>query len=252
MTVFTCENNFVAMLSCIYDAWASKLGHSNVKLQREDTLQQELFVEYRHISPDEQKAQMVARSIQNKIGYGAYRWVVYGLCSEEEDALDTVYRFLIYGFAKGAEVMNYLHIPEIQRMMQIQRRVSSQAHHFIEFLRFNEMPGKIYVAHFEPDSMVITFVCHHFEDRMPSENFVIVDDVHRLAMVHPRDQQAYLKTLSDEEFEALKKSEEIKDPFIDLWKTFFKAITIEERMNYRCQRNLFPLWMRKHATEFMS
>ena len=40
------------------------------------------------------------------------------------------------------------------------------------------------------------------------------------------------------------------DPFIDLWKDFFNTIGIKERENHQCQRNLMPLWYRKHMTEF--
>lgn len=29
MTIYTCENTFEAMMTCIYDAWASKEGHQN-------------------------------------------------------------------------------------------------------------------------------------------------------------------------------------------------------------------------------
>ena len=50
--------------------------------------------------------------------------------------------------------------------------------------------------------------------------------------------------------EDLRKTEEYEDEYTDLWKTFFRAIAIDERKNYVCQRNLFPLWKRKHAVEF--
>ena len=40
------------------------------------------------------------------------------------------------------------------------------------------------------------------------------------------------------------------DPFIDLWKDFFNTMGIKERENPQCQRNLMPLWYRKHMTEF--
>ena len=49
----------------------------------------------------------------------------------------------------------------------------------------------------------------------------------------------------------LKKTEEIKDEFTDLWCTFFNTIGIKERENRKCQRKLFPIWRRKHAVEFM-
>ena len=35
MTIYTCENTFEAMMTCIYDAWASKEGHQNIRLKAE-------------------------------------------------------------------------------------------------------------------------------------------------------------------------------------------------------------------------
>ena len=54
--------------------------------------------------------------------------------------------------------------------------------------------------------------------------------------------------LSKEEMDRL--SIQTDDPFIDLWKDFFNTIGIKERENHQCQRNLMPLWYRKHMTEF--
>ena len=49
MVIFTCSDNFEAMMTCIYDAWAARLGHSNIRLQTEPVGNLELFCEYRHI-----------------------------------------------------------------------------------------------------------------------------------------------------------------------------------------------------------
>ena len=32
MTVFTCEDNFDAMMTCVYEAWASRLGLSLIHI----------------------------------------------------------------------------------------------------------------------------------------------------------------------------------------------------------------------------
>ena len=104
-------------------------------------------------------------------------------------------------------------------------------------------------------------VGRHFADRMPSEHWMIIDDNRKTACVHPKDGENYLRYLTDEEFQTLRKTEEYEDEYeeedseyedeyTDLWKTFFHAIAIDERKNYVCQRNLFPLWKRKHAVEF--
>lgn len=55
MIVFTCEDTFEAMMTCIYEAWASKAGHKNIKLKTEPIGNLELFCEYRHTDGDMEK-----------------------------------------------------------------------------------------------------------------------------------------------------------------------------------------------------
>lgn len=55
MIVFTCCDTFDDMMTCIYDAWAARLGHSNIRLQTEPIGNFELFCEYRHIDADKEK-----------------------------------------------------------------------------------------------------------------------------------------------------------------------------------------------------
>ena len=108
------------------------------------------------------------------------------------------------------------------------------------------------MAHFEPKSRVVGYLGPIFSDRMPSEFFVIVDDVHHEAVIHGKDEHYYIRKLSDEEFERILRTEEENDEYTDLWKAFFDSIAIKERANEKCQRNHFPLWARKHAVEFVS
>ena len=117
-------------------------------------------------------------------------------------------------------------------------------------MRFHKVSGGIYVAHFEPKSRIAVALGPVFEDRMPSEHWMIIDDIHREAVIHPKDESFYMRSLSDEEFNRLLDTEKINDEFTDLWKTFFDTIAIEERKNERCQNNMFPIWTRKHAVEF--
>ena len=65
-----------------------------------------------------------------------------------------------------------------------------------------------------------------------------------------KDGENYLRYLTDDEFSVLQKTESYEDEYTDMWKTLFHAISIEQRKNYVCQRNLFPIWKRKHAVEF--
>ena len=249
-TIFTCQDRFDSMMTCIYDAWASRLGHSNVRLMTEPIGTPELFCEYRSVRADSEKTRKVIRSIRGKISTRAYIMVYRAAMSCQPDKLDAIYRFLIAGFHYGPSVIHYLKEPAVMRIFDIDRKVANEAHSFNEFIRFTDSPEHILVSRISPKSNVLTLVAPHFADRMPSENWMIIDETRHIAIVHPADQDYYLTSLSPEETERL--TREYDDPYVSLWKGFFTHIGIKERENPRCQRNMLPLWYRRHMTEFIS
>lgn len=249
MYIFTCRPDYDSMLTCIYEAWASHKGHQNIRLCLEPVEQYTLFDEYIHVEADEKKAESVSRSVWYKISPKVYGEMGYALLSFEEDALDTVYRMLVLGFHYGAKVLDMVQYRDVVRFHEIRKLVSREAHSFREFMRFDQVDGRVYVAHFEPRSRVLMPVASYFADRMPSEYWMIIDDVHREAIVHPKDGECYLRILTEEEFQALLHTEQ-EDFYTRLWRRYFHTMGIAERENRACQKNHFPLWMRKHVTEF--
>lgn len=250
MTVFTCHDDFESMMTCIYTAWASRLGHSNVRLMTEPVGNLELFCEYRHIEADTEKSSSVIRSIRSKISIKAYMMIYRAAMSCAEDKLDAIYRFVVAGFHYGSSVTDYLREPVVMRIFELNRKVSNEAHYHREFLRFVNMEGNVLVSHLEPKSNVLTLVAPHFADRLPSEHWMIIDDIRSTAVVHPANEDYYLTSLSPKEMDRL--SQKTDDPFTDLWKVFFDSIGIKERNNPKCQRSMLPLWYRKHMPEFDS
>lgn len=251
ITVFSCENDFTAMLSCIYEAGKCKLGYENFRLCVEPIEQYSLFEQYVHIEPDDRKASEVERAVTSIISSSFYNEVMYCAGAYEPDTLDTIYRMVALGFKYGPKVMDMYQLPEVVRFLAISKRYGTEAHSFREFARFNRI-GDAYVAHIEPKSHVLLPVAEYFADRMPSENWMIVDDIHREAVIHPKNNEYYLKKLTVEEHSALMITDKIEDEYTSLWKTYFDKIAIQARVNYRCQLNHFPKWKRKHVTEFIS
>jgi len=250
MTIYTCNNDFMSMMTCIYVAWASRKGHANVKLMKEPVYEQVLFSDYVHVDADEVKADSVIRAIREKISNEAYLWVYYASRSADEDSLDVMYRFLVMGFHYGSRICYMLQNPVVVRMMELKRNVGNEAHAFREFLRFSSIDNKVYVAHIEPKSDVLMMVANHFNDRMMCEHWIIMDDTRNVAAIHPRNSDYYIRYLTDDEAKELLKTEQYKDEFVAMWKEYFDTIAIRERTNPKCQRNHFPVWMRKNAVEF--
>ena len=122
MVIFTCSDNFEAMMTCIYDAWAARLGHSNIRLQTEPVGNLELFCEYRHIDTDREKVTKVIHSVQEKISFRAYRYIYAATLSSHEKKLDIIYRFLIPGFVYGKKILDMLHLPEVQNLFELREK----------------------------------------------------------------------------------------------------------------------------------
>lgn len=251
MTYYTCKCKWEDMLTCIYDAWSSKKGHQNIKLLLEPVEQYTLFDEYIHVEADLTKVSKLMDAVNLKISTYFYHAMMYTALAYESDVLDNIYRCMILGFAYGPGVLNMVQYRDIMRNQQIRTRLGKEINRFQEFLRFHQIENDFYVAHFEPKSRIVIALGPIFEDRMPSENWMIIDDVHKEAVIHPKDESFYIRQLSDDEYERLSETEKINDEFTDLWKAFFNTIAIEERRNEKCQRNLYPIWSRKHAVEFM-
>lgn len=249
MTIYTCEKNWQAMLSCIYDAWSSGQGHDNIRLEFATAEQYSLFDNYIYVEADELKATKVMDAINQKLNSYVYRQLYITSLSDEDDVLENIYHTMILAFAIGPTALDMVKYKDIFRNIELRRRVEKEANRFQEIIRFHKI-GEAYVAHIDARCRVLEFLGPIFHDRMPSEHFIIVDDTHKEAVVHPKDGQYYLWKLNDAEFNKLCETEDENDEYTDMWKAFYETIGIRERENRRCQMGHFPLWARKHAVEF--
>ena len=250
MNVFTCAPDLESILSCIYVAWSSGSGHKNIRIEAEPIEQLSLFDEYTHVDKDHAMVQSVIDAVNLKISPSFYSDLAYISMAYEKDVPDLMYRLMLLGFAYGPGVINNTCYEVVVRFHEIKKRLSNESCRFKEVARFHEVRNSLYVAHIEPKSRIVITLGPAFSDRMPSENWMVIDDVHREAVIHPKNSPFYLRTLTEDEFNDLLLTEKENDEYTDLWKIFFESIAIKERENLKLQRSLFPLWTRKHAVEF--
>ena len=87
MTIFWCEDSLDGILTGIYDAWDSRLGHGNVKLKTDEQDTLELFCNYRQVKTDAVKAEKVLRTIRGRLGEEAFEAVCYAAaCTDSRRA----------------------------------------------------------------------------------------------------------------------------------------------------------------------
>lgn len=249
MTVYLCQDSVDGILCGIYDAWMSRKGHSNVKLQLENCGNMELFCTYENAAVTAEKTDKVIQAIRARISEEVFHLVCYAALSCEENRADAIYRFLIYGFHYGRSVVDMLQIPAVYEVFQLRRSVGNETHQLTEFLRFKQMERGILAGTIGPKNDVLALLAPFFADRLSGENWILYDEKRQKAALHPADKSWFLIDMEDEAWSQLKLSE-AESLYKNLWKTFHRTIAIKERTNPICQRNHLPLRFRPYMTEF--
>lgn len=271
MTVFLCGPEPEDIFTAVYDAWASRLGHDNVRLEiLEEEQQMGLFCQYRLVTRDLEKAKKVSRSVARKISSEAYWGMYRAALSFEPDRADAIYRFLIEGFRVGADVIHRLQHPAVCRVFELSRKVGNETHLFLGFTRFVQWDNCVLFARLAPKCNVLPLVAPHFNDRMSGENWILYDETRHKAAVHPagsgwlmvdtaevgweemlRQQTDHGSGLRPSGRRLVSGQDDDGGSWEQLWRTFVDSIAIEPRRNPKLQRNLLPLWYRKNMTEHM-
>ena len=174
MTVFVCGQEVEDIWCGIYDAWMSRLGHENVRIEfpGQDT---ELFCQYRDAVTEPWKAEKVTESIRRKLSEALYETVYRAALSEDKERADKIYRFLIYAFAIGISVMDRLQIPAVYEVFRMTRYLAREYTHIIEFTRFSQMEEGVLLGKIKPRNDLLPLVAIHFSDRLSGENWILYD-----------------------------------------------------------------------------
>ena len=248
--VYVCEDSIEGIFTAIYDAWASKRGHVNNKIQLEHNTEIALFCSYLSVKPDLEKAEKVTRSIKQKIGLEAYRYIYYMALSNRDDKADAIYRFMILGFHYGSQVMDHLSNDAVNLMAKTYKRVSMERHRYTGFVRFEELSNHILVSKIRPENNILPILAPHFVDRFSSENFMIIDESRQMAVVHPARKQWFILSMELMDQNVLEEVSEREKEMKGAWATFVEHISIKEREHLKLQQNMCPLRYREFMPEF--
>lgn len=252
--IYLCDNNIDGIFTAIYQAWSSRYGHANIRIEEKCEGSKysniELFAEYIPVTTDPVLSSKVAESIRDKISQEAYEMTCYVALSDYNGKADLIYRFLILGFAVGRTIVEHISNEVVNKMTRIRKNVGNEMHHLLGFIRFSEMENGLLTSVIHPKNDVLTLITPHFADRLPNERFLIYDGNRNLATLHIPGASWILVQVPDIDKERLEELSVQEDEYRDLWKAFFKHIAIKERFNYKLQRNNMPIRFRADMTEF--
>lgn len=250
-TVFICEDEFVSIMTAVYDAWAWSIGkgHDKVHIELYGKEDYTLFTEYIDIKADEEKCKKVVRSVKNKISEDVFGEIFLATLSDKPDKAEAIYHFLTVAFREGGKVLSMLGDSKVMRLFEIVRYVKREWGYSREFLQFSELKSGALFAKIKPNNDVVTLMAPHFADRFPGENWMIYDEGRKKAVIHPKGGGWFVTAAADISLDDVNYAED-EEEYQKLWKTFFNTVAIKERTNYKLQRQVMPLRYRGNVVEF--
>lgn len=253
MIVLVCEDSMEGIYSGIYRAYEMHCDPLDTKIAIAGEYERELFMDYRELEPDRERAARVQRTLRREFGEDNNRRLSYALLSGQADKADAVYHVIATGLKRklGIHILENLSDAHTLRVMELYRGTENEFLHLRGFLRFRELESGVLYAGIHPKQHVLQPLMEHFCDRLPGENFIIHDTGRRNMAVHPAFGEWYFaEPPSGKEWERSVRYSEEELLYSAWFREFCKSIAIKERQNLSLQRQMLPLRFRPDMTEF--
>lgn len=241
---FLYDGSFEGLLTCIFYAYCEK---GEVKITKKYSYIPSLLSEVKEITTEEDKANRVYESIQNKLSLNTLENIYYLYLSDIPDIEGLILQYVKLCFTYGDSINLAKHHDTIGMVDQYTRRVTLEAHRFTGFVRFTEVSSMIFYAQIEPDHHILPLIIPHFAERFSGQYFIIHDLKREVAAVYDQ-KDIFMKPLSKEEGKKILAISQ-EDIYQNLFKSFYRAATIEERINKRPQLQWMPKRYHKHLPE---
>lgn len=245
MVSYIYDGSFEGLLTSIYDAYYNKEKPEEIIKQEEYT--PSLISKPIYISNDPLKASKVSKGVKVKISPSSLKYIYYVYLSDIEGSGTLIYNYLKLGFKLGKDIDLHLHNNTVLKIHKIVKKVSFEYHRMLGFVRFKSVYNKFLYSPIEPDHNILALITPHFVQRLCNEDFIIHDLKREIAAVYNKAEWS-IRTLSRENgINILDSKSELL--YENLWKDYFKNITIQDRINPKLQKRLMPKRYWNHLTE---
>ncbi len=238
------DGSFDGLLTCIFYAYKDKKASS---IFREDAYHPNLLTTSLSVLTETDKATRVHDSILKKLSFATLTNVYYLYLSDYEDSETLILHYLRLCY-KYTDKINLAKNNDIIRKVDLYtKRVRHESHRFTGFVRFEEISPMVFYSKIEPDHFILPLLMEHFVNRFSDQAFIIHDLKRQVALIYNK-KEAFLQNLTTEEHLALLNTP-TRDSFINLFKTYYNATTITERINFRRRNAFIPKRYFKHLGE---
>ncbi|BCI62705.1 TIGR03915 family putative DNA repair protein [Coprobacter secundus] len=253
MTIFIYDKTFEGLLTCIFDAYFKK-SFPDFLLSEKDSLPL-FYDELITIYTDNEKSSRVWICLQHKLSKLALSCLAACWLSELPNIDIIMFRYIHKVIdAKQSIELNFGD-PDVLEISKIGRKVGQEKGRIIQFLRFQKTIDGIYFAAIEPLYNVLSLVIEHLKRRFKDQKWLIYDMKRNYGYYYDLSEvkEITFDNLKDIQFISGLLNENIMDKdeklFQQLWKEYFKATTIQERINPKLHRQNMPVRFWKYLIE---
>jgi probable DNA metabolism protein len=242
------------LLTAVFEAFSLK-EQPEALLAKGDALP--LFCDRTYqVKTDEEKARRVWTGLEKKVTREAMKLISVSWLSELKELNTPLFRYICKVFRQGDISKNFAD-PDVLTVTNIARKVLHEQLRMKQFIRFQKAKDGTYLAVVSPDHNVLPIITDHFSDRFNDQPWLIYDAKRHYGFYYDGKTVIHI-TFEDEAavpfcLENGKLDEAVlsnDDQLLqDLWRTYFKAICIKERMNPRKQLKDMPRRYWKYMTE---
>ena len=242
------------LLTAVFDAYSLKEQPEQL-LKTGDAMP--LFCDHTyHVTTDDEKARRVWTGLEKQLTGEAMKLISVSWLSELRELPTPLFLYIYKVFRQGDISKNFAD-PDVLAVTNIARRVLHEQLRMKQFIRFQKAKDGTYLAVVSPDHDVLPIIIDHFQNRFNDQPWLIYDAKRHYGFYY--DGKTVIRiTFKDEASVPFnlangKLSEEVissDDQLLqNLWRTYFKAICIKERMNPRKQLSDMPRRYWKYMTE---
>ena len=260
MTVYVFDHTLDGLLTAVFDSF---FLHQQPEFLLAEGEQLPLFADKPHrVVTDSEKAERVWKGLEKHLSKDGLRMITVSWLSEERALNQPLFNFICKVFRREPfdSYERNASDPDVLEVRNTCRRVLHEQLRMKQFIRFQKAKDGTYLAVVSPDHNVLPLIIDHFQDRFNDQPWLIYDAKRHYgyyydgaaAPIHItfEDEAAVPFNLSNGKLDAevLSENDQI---FQQLWRTYFKAICIKERMNPRKQLSDMPRRYWKYMTELM-
>ena len=251
MTIFYYDKTFEGLLTAVFDAYSRKVFPDRLLQEGEIA---PMFVDecYTVVTQDD-RAKRVWKALERKLPKQVCNMLVHVWLSEIEESDVLLFRYICKVFVSQRTIAWNFGDDDVLDVQKIARKVSHEAQYIRQFVRFQKAADDVFFAPIRPIYNALPLAVDHFTDRFADQQWVIYDlrrnygfhyDLRTTSEITFTDNEHLLGGKLDESLMA-----DDEKLFQDLWKGYFKAMTIKERINPRLQRQHMPVRFWRDLTE---